>query len=517
MVVGKLMDNTTGLCTSSVLTSGRLLARNSLLNLFGLGLPLIVAFFAIPLLINHIGTDRFGIIAIAWMLIGYLSLFDMGLGRALTQLVSERLGSLRYREIPGIFWTSLLLMLLFSIIGALAFMAVASSLVSSILKIPLQLKHETLISLYLLAASLPFVILSSALTGFLSSYQRFDIINVIGVPMGIFSYIGPLFVLPFSSGLVPIISVLIFGRVIAFCLYLFYCFRTSPGLGKIIVKWSLVLPLFKFGKWMTISNIVGPIMVYFDRFLIGSVISISAVAYYTTPYELVTKLLIIPAALVNVLFPTFAFTYPQDTKQAMNYFGTAVKFLFITVFPVTLIVVAGAHLGLDLWLGRVFADKSCRVLQWLAVGVLANSLAFVPFAFLQGIGKPDTTSKLHIVELVLYLPVLWWMLSHYGIEGAAIAWLGRIMVDTVCLFVLSWRHYRPYPALSLSLSYSIIIGLLMLVVVAMISDIYLRCTLAVIVMLSFLIYSWKVILSHDDYAFIISNIKYYAYQCKILK
>lgn len=75
------------------LTSGRVLARNTVWNLIGNGAPMIVAVFSIPILIHALGKDRFGVLALAWALIGYASLFDMGLGRALTQLVARKLGS----------------------------------------------------------------------------------------------------------------------------------------------------------------------------------------------------------------------------------------------------------------------------------------------------------------------------------------------------------------------------------------------------------------------------------------
>src|SRR6266513_283830 len=100
------------------LTSGRLLARNTIWNLVGSGAPMIVAVFSIPILIRGLGTDRFGVLTLAWALIGYASLFDLGLGRALTQLVAKKLGAGEDREIPTLVWTSQLLMLLLGVLGA---------------------------------------------------------------------------------------------------------------------------------------------------------------------------------------------------------------------------------------------------------------------------------------------------------------------------------------------------------------------------------------------------------------
>src|SRR3984893_8589578 len=92
------------------LTGGRLLARNTVWNLIGSGAPMIVAVFCIPILIRGLGKDRFGVLTLAWALIGYASLFDLGLGRALTPLVSKKLGPEGDREDPSLAWTSLLLM-----------------------------------------------------------------------------------------------------------------------------------------------------------------------------------------------------------------------------------------------------------------------------------------------------------------------------------------------------------------------------------------------------------------------
>src|SRR5438874_1266844 len=102
------------------LTSGRLLAKNTLWNLLGSGAPMLVAVFCIPILIRGLGKERFGILTLAWALIGYVSLFDLGLGRALTQLVARKLGAGEERDIPSVAWTSLLLMLLLGFAGSVA-------------------------------------------------------------------------------------------------------------------------------------------------------------------------------------------------------------------------------------------------------------------------------------------------------------------------------------------------------------------------------------------------------------
>ena len=50
--------------------------RNILWNLFGLGLPLLIAAATVPKLLLLIGNERFGFLALAWGLIGYAGALD---------------------------------------------------------------------------------------------------------------------------------------------------------------------------------------------------------------------------------------------------------------------------------------------------------------------------------------------------------------------------------------------------------------------------------------------------------
>src|SRR6267154_3726251 len=127
-------------------TSGRLLARNTVWNLIGSGAPMLVAVFCIPILIRGLGKERFGVLTLAWALIGYASLFDLGLGRAITQLVAKKLGAGEDREIPSLAWTSLLLMLLLGAVGATVVGLLSPWLVHRALHVPSMLEHETVCS-----------------------------------------------------------------------------------------------------------------------------------------------------------------------------------------------------------------------------------------------------------------------------------------------------------------------------------------------------------------------------------
>jgi len=239
-------------------------------------------------------------------------------------------------------------------------------------------------------------------------------------------------------------------------------------------------------------------MVALDRFVIGALVSMTAVAYYATPYEVVTKFLILPSALMGVMFPAFSTGFAQDRERTAVLFGRSVKSLFLVLFPIMLCTVALAQDGLKLWLGADFAQHSFRVLQFLAVGVFTNSLAQVPFALLQGVGRPDLTATLHLIELPLYLGLLWWLISRHEIEGAAIAWSARVTFDALLLFGLALRFLPAKSPIRLRTALLPALALLTLALAALLRGPIVKGLFLLGTILCFVLVTWFWILTPEE-------------------
>ena len=419
------------------LTSGRTIARSAIWHLAGESVPMLVAITVLPFIIQGLGVERFGVLGIAWGVIGYFTLFDLGIGRALTREISVKLASHRDDEIPETTAMSLLLLGTMGLVGAALLLLITPWLVQDVLQIPAVLMEESRMAFYLLALSLPVILVTSGCQGVLVAHQRFDILSLVRIPLGAFTFASPLLVLPFVASLPAMVGALLGARLLTLVVVLVVSFRMMPALRGARFRTERLIPLLHVGGWMTVSNVVGPLMVYLDRFIIGAVLSMSAVAFYVTPYEVVTKLWLIPAALVGVLFPAFASSATTDTRHLARLYERGLSYVTIALFPVVLTLTAFSAEGLELWLGPQFADKSTVVLQWLVLGVFFNSVAHVPFALIQGMGRPDLTAKLHVVELPFYLLACVWLVSGWGILGAAIAWSARVIVDGLVLLWLA--------------------------------------------------------------------------------
>lgn len=406
--------------------------KNFLFNAAGIALPLVMALISIPLLISNIGLPRFGVLSLMLAAIGYVSLLDMGLGSAVTYKLSSLIpekGSCESALL--IIRSSLTAVLAVGVIFAVIIFYAAELVANKMSGPSVYLTDEIFWSLRVFAFSIPVIFVTSLLTGILSAYGRFDEINKVKIPVGIFSYLGPAVVSIWMQNLTCAIVVLLVVRVSAALVHTYQCNRLFPTLFNAFPVFSLSVlrPLFHFGGWLTLSNIISPVMVYMDRFYIGAIRSVEDVARYVTPYEVATKLSLIPAAVLPVLFPVFVSNWAKPNENSGHLTVVVASWAAIgCAFPAALLAIFAPQI-LQMWLGSYFPSESAIVLQILAGGVFANCVALVFFIQVQSFGRTDIIAKIHLSELLGYLFILWFLTQRFGIIGAALAWNIRVLID----------------------------------------------------------------------------------------
>ena len=491
------------------MTSGKVLARNTAINLAGLVIPLGVAVVAVPILLHSLGLDRFGILSLAWVLIGYFALVDFGLGRALTQAASQALGAGDNEGLRSVSVAAIATMFTLGILGGIIAAAITPWLAYTVLHMDASLRPEAATSFYLLAVSLPFVLATAGFRGLLEAHQHFGLATALRLPLSIFNFVGPLLVLPLSRSLVPIVAMLVAGRLVMFVAHLVACLRRYPWLVRgAPVDFTRLRALLRDGGWMSVSNVISPLMVNLDRFVIGALISVAAVTYYATPFELASKLLFISGAVLGVFFPAFAATYSQDKAHTVLMFDRANRLVLLGVFPPILFFVAFAHEILLVWVGPDLAARSTSILQLLAIGMLINSMAQVPVAFLQATRRADLTARLHLAELPIYLAMIVVFGRMFGVTGVALAWTLRVSIDTCAL---SWMCRRQLADLIPSIDR--ILVWLAVVTAALLAttlpvNLVPRIVLAGVAMLTFVITAWSTLVTPKERAFALTALRF---------
>lgn len=408
--------------------------------MLGLGLPLIIAFISIPVLINELGVARFGVLTIIWAVVSYFGLFDLGLGRAVTQQVAIALSENRHDRLDMIVGTSSAIMAGLGIVGGVVLLA-AANLLADNLAIDSG-TEEVKRSFYWMAVAMPAIVLTSGYRGILEASGRFALVNMIRVPMGAFTYGGPLVAvwLGFAQ-LDEIAGVLAVGRIAACVIHAGFALQNIGGrIGHGRLDRELVGPLLKFGGWLSVMNLFGPLIGYIDRFIIGIVIGPQAAAYFVTPQEVATKVSLIPMAVSSAIFPNFAASGQKEAKDVASQINRYSALNGIITFFPALAIALFSHEIISLWIGAEFANSTSIYLSIFAFGCFVNSLAHVPLTYIIARNGSKKGSLLYFCEAVVYAFAIYAAALHSGLLACVWVWLARIVFDTLAFYLMAiWQ------------------------------------------------------------------------------
>ena len=407
-----------------------------LITFSSLVLPLAMAAWSVPLIIDRLGVVRFGTLTLVWGVFGYFSLFDFGVGRALTKRVAEcEPGSPQAAVAVRV---GLLLLLGLGVIAGLVITASYPLLRDSGLAKGSEGSPELYRSIVWLALGMPLLLLGTGLRGVLEGLGRFSPPALARIILGITTFALPVPLLDIWPTLDVLVVGLVAGRALTLATQGWSCRKLLEMALRAQGTGAEVREILGFGGWMMVSNLVSPLMVYVDRFVIAASSVASQLAYYTTPFELVTRLLVLPASVTTVLFPLMVQAQGTDRHQTAG--RMMVRGMLATLLVLLPVVIAGTVFASDFlgwWLSPEFAALAVAPTVLLCWGVLLNSLAQFPFSYLLSMGRAKQIAILHLVELPVYFINLPWFLETWGIVGAAIAWVARVAFDFLALSALS--------------------------------------------------------------------------------
>lgn len=408
--------------------------RHTIYNLTGSIVPMFVMLLTVPAYLHLVGNTRYGVLAIVWTFLGYFGMFDPGIGRAAAYHISRlKDGSPKSRE--DVFWTAMFINAAFGVLGGIVLFIVARPLFVWAFKMPPEMRTEVIASLPWLAASIPISILGNVLGGVLQAREWFGISNSVNILNAASSQLIPLIVAfvhgPDLTWLIPAILLTRAAGAVPTFLAVFMALPLGVG-GRF--RLALVKELFAYGGWITVTNLISPLLTSLDRLLIGSIVNTDAVAYYAVATQLVNKISVLPGAVNNSLFPRLS---RESREESARLASDAVVELSALMTPVVIIGIVSMPILMRLWVGANFADHSAPVAMVILLGLWANGLAYIPYTHLQARNKPGVVAKFHMIEVIPFVGVLWFGLHFFGLIGAAWAMTLRVTVDAFLLFMIS--------------------------------------------------------------------------------
>jgi O-antigen/teichoic acid export membrane protein len=340
------------------------------------------------------------------------------------------------QELSQLIWSGVFILAVTGGVGAVLIAGGSGILTGRILKISPNLIAETRWCLVLIASAVPIVTVTAGVRGVLEAYHEFKALAIVKIPFGILTFLGPAIICHYRPSLVWTIAILVLSRAMMMVSMFWLCLRTDRQMFSCrIIRMDLIRRMVNFGGWITVSNILSIVMTYSDRFFIGSLTSMAEVAYYTTPFEIGSRMAILPAAFGGVLFPLLG--QSPDSKNRKTTYYWSIKVIVAIFIPIILLLIFAAPHIMTVWMGKSFSIKSAAILQIISIGVCFNAVSNAPYSLIQACGRPKFTGLMHMAETALYFLVLVVFIKSFGIIGAAAAWSLRMFIDMVALLVIA--------------------------------------------------------------------------------
>ncbi len=411
------------------------LRRNTTYNALSSLVALAAGFFLAPIMLRHLGVDRFGFWSLIWAITGSLALVDLRIAAAVTRFAADAWARGEVERLSRLASTALTFYIalgLLEVAGAAVFLLAPTH---PPLKFPAAVAAEG--SFTLVAAVAVFAINSAAsvFVGLLQGLQRFDLTALVAVGGTCLRAVGVVAVLGLGGGLREL--VLVEGALALFQGLVTYLQtrRFLPELRLIPsrVAGSLLRELGAFGLKLQVAHLAFLVSFHGDKLLLSFFLGLPAVAFYDLGSKVAYLMRGLPLLLVSAAGPAAsALEAGGDRARLWNLYLKGTAYLIAAGTPLVVFTTVGAGPILRLWLGADFPEAR-QAVQLLAVGYYANLLSGMAYTVAVGIGKPELEMRRSVLATVLNLFLSASLIPLIGFAGAPVGTSVALIAGAVYL------------------------------------------------------------------------------------
>lgn len=395
-------------------------------NIVAFLIPLFVAIPVLGVMTRNMGAELFGLFTLALAVFGYSNLFDLGLSRATVRCIALNQGKIT--AVKEYIATATIFVICFSLIPILVFSFCSKELVDLINVSP-SMKSDAVSAVRLLSIIFPLLLITTVWQSYLEGCELFKELSIIKLIGSVLMSVIPLIMILIESSLRFAVLGLLIARVLTTNLVVIYTVKSIGWINYHQFKIARLKELFSYGGWLTVTNILSPIMSSLDRFVLSSMSGAGKVAFYTAPAEMIGRMLIIPGVISRTAFPRLVKKSDYSFKTRLKIVNAIIALLMVSPLFIW------SESILVYWLGSDYSGSSIT-LKILSLGLFFNTLTQVPYTSVQAAGYSKKAAMIHVFECIPYLVLLYFCVNEYSYNGAAMAWSARMILDFILFTIL---------------------------------------------------------------------------------
>jgi O-antigen/teichoic acid export membrane protein len=425
-----------------------LLTKNIAANFVGSGWVALMGIVFIPIYIQFLGIDSYGLIGIYTSLQALFGLLDIGLSTTLnremarlsdqTNPANEMRDLVRTLEI--IYW-------LLGLIIAVGVMLLAP-LIANYWVQPGKLSPHTIQqAIMVMGLTITFQLLFTFYSGGLLGLQKQVLLNSIIVIINTLKFAGAILVLWLIS---PSIQAFFIWQsligILGTALVAHFLWKNLPASGQPACFRTLFLQeIWQFALGMSGINIMALILTQMDKIILSKMLTLENFGYYTLASGVAVTLYSLISPLFNAAYPKFTqLVSIGDQLELKKLYHGLCQLMSVVIIPPALIIAFFSSPILLLWTRNpVIADQSHTILSLLIVGTALNGLMGLPYALQLASGWTKLAFYTNLFAVIILVPAIIFMAKWFGSVGAASVWVA--LNCSYIIINIQFMHRRLLP------------------------------------------------------------------------
>ncbi|MFC0250847.1 oligosaccharide flippase family protein [Massilia consociata] len=420
------------------------LARNAWSNLLGAAIPALVMLGTVPLVVKGLGDAGYGVYSLVTAIVGYFAVIDINVTAGSVKYIAEHNARKDEDKIFETMSFGLATYAIIGLLGAIGLFLGARWFVTDVFSVPGQLVPEAIDTLRLAALGFLLGQVQNYLNSVPQSLMRYDISARVEMVFGTLVPLATVGVLLLGHGLFEVILL----RVVASSIHCAILWRAIRRLLP-NARWRWPGARFRsqllgFSAYSFLSRFAMLSYTYADKLIIGALVGVTGLAYFTVAATLANRVLSLTFRLSSVFFPAAsALAAAGELVRLDRVYVKATRYVVFLNAAILTLVAVFAHQILGYWMNDEFARNGATVLAVMALSQFIDSLTSLPSLVNDGMGHPRVSGLFAVTRAVAGLAIVYTGVAGWGIDGAAWGHLIGSLLFTGAFLV--YVHGRTVP------------------------------------------------------------------------
>jgi O-antigen/teichoic acid export membrane protein len=408
-------------------------------SLLGYAVPMVISIVTTPIILNALGISAYGLVSLVNVIIGYLTVMDMGLDLPITKYLAEDRAKVDNDSANRMLNNALQLYFIIGIVGMLVIILTSNFFAYRVFKVPNDMLSEAVKVFQLAGIGFLGSVAMSWGRAVSMGVQRFEITHGVSIFTNIAGLFLGLWMIHLGYGVVGFVFMRVLLSLFAgigywlFARHLLPFYRFKLGFHR-----ETLLRVREYIGYGAFNRLVGGLVSGLDKTLISAWLGVAAAGIYSMPFMLVSSLGYMISYMLGFLLPISSELHSTgEIEKLKEIFTRSTRFISALTSMVFIPILIFGDLFITLWVGPEIGYKTRHILTLLALsGVFSTLFISLSNNIIVGIGRIKQFTQYCTVRAIVLAIACFFLIKPFGIEGAGIALLLANIVDLFFLIIV---------------------------------------------------------------------------------